>query len=201
MESYSYEHFPNRLSTVRVALFTSVKNAAQLRTRIIKASMMEGTDGESERDAVNFAFIEPKLVTSRLHLLTAIYQSMLADVQCDLKTKTVHSEIVWSLNPTNNITEALRRFGVSDLSSSLLVVRVGYPVAGEKVESQMKAVVEGTLESLDKLGTITDWMSVGKYYKLNNVPNVSSHHKGPLERNVITDKLVTSFVAMKSAMS
>lgn len=42
-------------------------------------------------------------VASRLHLQTAIHQSMLADAQNSLKTKTVHSEIIWSLNPTNNV--------------------------------------------------------------------------------------------------
>lgn len=38
-----------------------------------------------------------------MHLQTAIYQSILATTQNALKTKTVHSEILWSLNASNNV--------------------------------------------------------------------------------------------------
>lgn len=62
MESYGYECFPAHLSSVHIALFTSVTNAAQLRSRIIGAATKEGDEGDRERDAVNFAFIEAKLV-------------------------------------------------------------------------------------------------------------------------------------------
>lgn len=62
MESFTYEHFPAQLSSVHVALFTDVSNAAAIRARIVHASTLEGAAGDVERDAVNFAFIEAKLV-------------------------------------------------------------------------------------------------------------------------------------------
>ena len=38
------------------------------------------------------------------HLETAIYQAILADEsQEGLRTKTVHSEILYNLNPTHNV--------------------------------------------------------------------------------------------------
>ena len=85
---------------------------------------MEGPKGETEREAVNFAFVDAKLVslppackanvnpigwyalvkvTSPLHIQTAVYQSILAAAQGSLLTKTVHSEVIWYLNPTNNV--------------------------------------------------------------------------------------------------
>ncbi|KAL5527021.1 hypothetical protein ACEPAG_5812 [Sanghuangporus baumii] len=202
METYVYNHFPDRISSVHIALFTSVKNAAELRSRIVKAATTEGSEGEAEREAVSFAFIEAKLVTSRRHLQTAVYQSMLADAQNALKTKTVHSEIIWCLNPTNNITEALRRFGVSDNSNSLLVVRVGHQaVPASEVESQMKSVVEGDLVPIEALSDITDWAAVRKYYKLNGESAVTTLEKDRSKQNAVVDELVTSFVAMKSVMS
>lgn len=111
--------------------------------------------------------------------MTAIYQSMLADAQHALKTKTVHSEIIWALNPTNNvrfiiychtfrflcldqITEALRRFGVSDTSVSLIVVRVGPQMDAGSVEQQMKGVINGTLTSMEELSGVTDWSALKK---------------------------------------
>ncbi|KAF8905834.1 kinase binding protein CGI-121-domain-containing protein [Gymnopilus junonius] len=104
---------------------------APSKARIIAASTAEGDFGEKEREAVNFAFVDARLITSRLHLETAIYQAILAESQTGLRTRTVHAEILYNLNPTHNvssflplktwkcllflqITEAIRRYGVSD---------------------------------------------------------------------------------------
>lgn len=119
METITYNNFQ---ANVHVALFTSVANSKDIRERIIKASTAEGAQGDAEREAVNFAFVNANLVyflsfgfqltgaltlvkiASQRHLLTATYQSMLAESQHALKTKTVHSEIIWSLNSTNNVS-------------------------------------------------------------------------------------------------
>jgi hypothetical protein len=58
MISSHYKFFPSELSHVHVALFTNVQNAPELRSRLIKASTMEGPEGEEERGAVNFAFVD-----------------------------------------------------------------------------------------------------------------------------------------------
>lgn len=59
MESVHFPHFP---ASVHIALFKNVKNAASLRARLVTASTMEGEEGERERAAVNFAFIDGRLV-------------------------------------------------------------------------------------------------------------------------------------------
>jgi EKC/KEOPS complex subunit CGI121/TPRKB len=50
MESFAYPHFS---STVHLALFVNVTNAAKLKARIVRASTMEGAEGQIEREAVN----------------------------------------------------------------------------------------------------------------------------------------------------
>jgi EKC/KEOPS complex subunit CGI121/TPRKB len=59
MESFAYPHFS---STVHVALFIDVTNAAELKARIVRASTLEGPEGQVEREAVNFAFVDARLV-------------------------------------------------------------------------------------------------------------------------------------------
>ena len=121
METYTHSQFPPHISLAHVALYTFVTNAPSLRARIINAAITQGDEGNRERDAVNFAFIDARLVsrsvldldfaiiqysnkiTSRLHLQTAIYQAILAESQGTLRTKTVHSEVLWALNPSNNV--------------------------------------------------------------------------------------------------
>lgn len=61
MESFS---FPQFQSQVHVALYVDVKNAPQIRKRIIGAAVAHGEEGEQERQAVNFAFVNARLVGS-----------------------------------------------------------------------------------------------------------------------------------------
>ncbi|KAH7930319.1 CGI-121-domain-containing protein, partial [Leucogyrophana mollusca] len=199
MDILRYPQFPAHLSAVYVALFSEVNNAAALRSRIVKAASIPGAEGDAEREAVNFAFIDARLITSYLHLQTAIYQAILAASQDGLRTKTVHSEILWALNPTNNITEAIRRYGVSDTSGTLLVVHVASPDVAD-VQSKMAAVSSGSISPLSALGKTTDLASVKKHYKLNTEPAVIEAAGNPELERAIIDNIVVSSVAMKSVM-
>lgn len=214
METFTYPHFDHHQSVVHVALFLDVSNAKDLRTRIVKASTLTEDAGVAERETVNFAFIDARLVnflmvyerpstylrslkiTSRLHLQTAIYQALLSQSQGILRTKTVHSEIIWALNPSNNvrrrtmlhfhvhpypckicqITEALRRYGVSDGTTSLFVVRVASPEL-QDVQSKMLAVVDGVISPLSKLASLTDWSAIRKVRAHSSeIRSLARHH-------------------------
>ncbi|KAG6865382.1 hypothetical protein C0991_003085 [Blastosporella zonata] len=152
MEAYS---FTGSRSVVHVALYTHVTNAAEVRKRIIAAANVAGAEGDALRDAVNFAYIDARLITSRLHLQTAIYQALLAESEGALRTRTVHSEVIWALNPSNNITEALRRYGISDTTTSVIVVSMD-----GALEAKMGAGIAGTQSPLEDIET--DWEAVRK---------------------------------------
>ncbi|KAI8984890.1 CGI-121-domain-containing protein [Trametes punicea] len=200
METFRYSHLPSESSTVHIALFTNVSNSAALRSRIVRASQLDGPDGDTEREAINFAFIDARLICSLLHLQTAIYQAILAHTQGSLRTKTVHSEILWALNPTNNITEAIRRYGIADATTSLIAVRISSSDMNN-VQQRMSSVVDGTLTPLDQLAQITDWATVKKYHKLNGEPALKEVADDPNQERMIVDEIVTSSVAMKSVMA
>ncbi|CEQ40545.1 SPOSA6832_02185 [Sporobolomyces salmonicolor] len=145
METYPLDHTG---TIVHLALFTGIKNAAALRQRLVHASTLPDDDnGTAERAAVDFAFIDAAMITSRLHVLTAIHQALLARSQGVLKTKTLHSEVIWMLEPGTNvrcsstrpkakpddlaslvlstqISDSLKHFGLSTSTSSLLLVRI-----------------------------------------------------------------------------
>ncbi|KAI0084218.1 CGI-121-domain-containing protein [Irpex rosettiformis] len=198
MEVYRYQQFPSHLATVHVALFDNVTNADELHARLIRASTLTGSEGETEREAVNFAFIDARLIASIQHLKAAVYHAILAATQGGLKTKSVHSEIIWTLNPTNNITEALRRYGVSASSSSLFVVRVDRPLDG--LVERLSTIVHGTLVPLDSLKDMTNWDTIKKHYKLNDEPAIrNAAGDKDVERRKI-DRIVTSSVATKIVM-
>ena len=130
-------------------------------------------------------------VTSILHLQTAVYYALLAQGQGNLRTKTIHSEILWALNPSNNvrtpppyksthlsipclqISEAIRRYGISDSTTSLLVVEIGVlPSHHEKI----KTIVNGTVSPFSQLSEITDWATVKKVSCMSSLLSPASHH-------------------------
>ncbi|KAI0337492.1 CGI-121-domain-containing protein [Trametopsis cervina] len=199
MQSFYYPHFPEDLSVVHIALLDNVRNAAALRTRLIQAASLPGPEGDIERGAVNFAFVDARLICSIQHLRTAVYHTLLAAVQGSLRTKTIHSEIIWTLNPTNNITEALRRYGVSEDTKSLFVVRVSGP-SGD-FAPKISEAVDGTVVPLDSIKNITDWSTIKKYYKLNNEPCIRNAAGNISVEHAKIDTIVTSSVATKTVMT
>jgi len=194
-----YLHFAAFKKKVYIGLFENISNAEEVLHRIQQAARAEGPEGDKERALVNYAFIDAELITSLLHLNVALVQSLLAEAEGKLRTKTVHSEILWNLNPTNNITEALRRFGISKASKFLILVQVLDESAGTEtgeVQSTMESFIKGPVVSLNRLSEHTDWTRVRKVYKLNeDVAIKNEKDEAILKFNI--DAIVTSTVATK----
>lgn len=102
------------------------------------------------------------------HLMTAIQMTLLLSFPADsttpkTRTHNLHSEILLTLHTNNIISEAIKKFGISDKTQTLLVVRFG---EGEQADvwGSMEKIVKGELiplSSLDREG-ITDWKGVDK---------------------------------------
>lgn len=213
METYPYPHLG---LAFHIALFTALSSPGALLQKLIHASTLPATtEGDAERAAVNFAFLEASMVSSRMVLLTAAYQACLAEWDGAMRTKTVHSEVLWSLSPGNNITDALRRFGLSANSKALLVLHIcpitlpdaspADPNLPSNVETRMRRVVQGQLVPLDMLDSIVDWPAIRKVYKLSSdaallqiQKNTASDAEKELQAKKLTDETVISLVAMKS---
>ncbi|KAG6890195.1 hypothetical protein C0992_002852 [Termitomyces sp. T32_za158] len=131
METFSFAQFGRE---VHVALYRYVTNAGEIRKKIVAGA--------------RFGYLDARL--------TAIYQALLAESQGALRTRSVHTEVLWALNPTNNITEGLRRYGVSEQTAAVIVVSM------DGTSESLGAGIAGTLVGLDALGELTDWERVCK---------------------------------------
>ena len=63
MESLNFPYFQVDYSYAHIALFRNVSNSEGLKNRIISASVTQGELGDREREAVNFTFIDARLVS------------------------------------------------------------------------------------------------------------------------------------------
>lgn len=107
---------------------------------------------------------------SRQHLISALFSTVLTTLPAEssstpqTRTHNLHSEILLGLSIGTNITDAIRRHGISDDSKCVIVVRIGGSQSTEEVWSGMNSLVRGDIGSLGELdeGKTADWGRVDK---------------------------------------
>ncbi|KAJ9097666.1 hypothetical protein QFC21_004703 [Naganishia friedmannii] len=200
MESYILPNFPREFSSIHLCLFQNVTNSASLRARLVEAATMEGEQGDRARDEMDYGFVEASM-------------ALQAASTGNLKTRTVHSEVLLALHPSNNIADAIKRFGISATTKTLLLVRIGSPIGSDdsSAESSQESVdayqqtlvdkmaelVEGDMVPLHELPETSDWKAIKKLYKLHEIslPGTSdADDKRILEANML-NTLSTKVVA------
>lgn len=184
METAHLPHLP--LHPLRICLFTDVHNAPFLRQQLLHGN----TDFE-------YAFLDAAVLLSRAHVLAACFRAI-NDMQGDrLKSRNVHSEIVFAMHPNNNvghflsassvlpashhaalhisyhqliisqIAESFRRFGIQDDTKTILAIKVGGDEAA--VRQHLLSHVEGTAVPLtdEALAHLHDAARIRKIYRLD----------------------------------
>ena len=130
-----------------------------------------------------------------MQILAAAFRAINDSIEGRLRTRNVHSEIVFCLSPNNNVSprpskrlqlhsllrvltphqiaESFRRFGVSPTTTSLIAIKTTSPssppsLTPAAIQEHLASAVEGKQVpfSDEELGTVTDWARVRKVYKL-----------------------------------
>ncbi|MCJ1467319.1 hypothetical protein MMC07_005943 [Pseudocyphellaria aurata] len=185
LQTLHLAHLPSSLE-VHVGLFQDVQNAGYLRQQLLNGN------GQYE-----YAFIDADVIVSTTHALAGVFRAANDYGNERIRSRNVHSEIVFALGPNNNVSssvaikfvsldnqersllymqiaESFRRFGVSDLTTNLLVIKLSTSpeITSESVKAHLEAVIQGKSIQFcnDNLGKTVDVARVRKIYKLNSPP-------------------------------
>ncbi|KAK0657986.1 kinase binding protein CGI-121-domain-containing protein [Cercophora newfieldiana] len=173
LEVLNLEHVP-ATHRIYAAFFRDVNNSDFLHAQLL-----------ARNPDFDYAFIDASSVISRRHLESAIFNALVTIVDGTLLSATPHSEVVLSMSPSNNISEAYRRWGISLKTKDLIVVKVAIPPsadptsttqpapqAPEEIWAHLSEAVKGTPVALsdEEISKATDWQKLRKYYALNSVP-------------------------------
>jgi len=174
METITLPHLPH--SPIQACLFKNVQNAAFLRQQLLQGN----TDFE-------YAFLDASVLVSRSHVLAACFRAISDSLNGRLKSRNVHSEIVFSLSPNNNVSqcqflhfnlhdrspttqiaESFRRFGIQDTSTHIVAVKV-LKTPEQSVAEHLAANVQGELVALtdEALASVKDDSRIRKIYRLD----------------------------------
>ncbi|KAK5716932.1 hypothetical protein LTR17_016225 [Elasticomyces elasticus] len=145
---------------LQVGLFLDVQNAQFLRQQLL--------DGNTDFE---YAFLNASVLLSRQHVLAACFRAINDMLQGRMKSKNVHSEIVFSLSPNNNISECFRRFGVGEMTKNIVAIKVDNNAS--RIQEHLQTHVQGQAVPFtdEKLASLRDEARVRKAYKVDSSSN------------------------------
>lgn len=140
---------PKTSSSVILTLFTNLRNPQEIRENIKKGT-------------VNFAAIKPELIYDAFQVVVAANKAVCSE---KLTTKSVHSEILFNLSFSKNITQSFQKFGLEENAKNVLI---GMVVKDNEIEEAKKQLeyVQGDIVDLSRLHDFCNVESVKKAYKL-----------------------------------
>ncbi|CAI5459014.1 unnamed protein product [Closterium sp. Yama58-4] len=150
MAAFELEAFPGR--TLHVLLFHDVANSADLLSQLQSGTM------QSE-----VALLNARLVPGTFPVLVAAHKALTSAATGSLKSRTLHSELVFNYAASKHIRESLQRCGVAAGTSALLAARFD---ATEDELAAVRALVKGTEVDLAQLSTSASEADVIKHFKI-----------------------------------
>lgn len=113
---------------------------SDLESDVIRNVKEELIAGNSDFD---FCFLNTDHIVSMEHLNYSIHQSIVNFKFGAEKAKTLNTEIILNLSPTNNITDSLKRFGVSGDCPNLIAIKVleTHSEVPEKVNEHLNLIL------------------------------------------------------------
>ncbi|PRW39074.1 EKC KEOPS complex subunit Tprkb [Chlorella sorokiniana] len=150
-EVLRFEDFPGHSLTV--VLFKDVTNSKELRDAVQAGSL-----------SPECALANATLVPDLLVLHAAAYKALAASQRGELRTRSLHAELVFSLSGSKHIAETLGRYGINPDCRHILAAR--FDALPDEVQ-QMRSLVAGSPAPLAELPSLAEQQQLKKYLKVS----------------------------------
>ncbi|GAQ87805.1 hypothetical protein KFL_003780110 [Klebsormidium nitens] len=147
---YKFDDFPGR--TLHILLFEQVANSKFLLELLQSAKLVP-----------EVALMNAALIPDGFPLLAAAHSALLTQSRGQLRSKTLHSELVLNYAGSKHITESFRRIGVGNDTAYLLLAR--FDATPDEMHAA-RALVDGTEVALTELEARADRDLIQKTFKL-----------------------------------
>ena len=152
IETFNLDLYPDY--TVTVALFRDVTNMSEIR-----ASLLAGK--------LNCALLNVDVIADVFTLLQACNKAVYSNTNQSMKTRKMHTEILYNLSPSKKIKDALNTFGVNDTQQALIGLCLRESVCEtDGIESLVEMVDGATAVSLKDIEQFCDKEKLMKLYKI-----------------------------------
>ncbi|XP_035841045.1 EKC/KEOPS complex subunit TPRKB isoform X2 [Helianthus annuus] len=113
------------------------------------------------------ALLNASLIPDIFPVLAAAHKTLVAKSRDSLTTRTLHSELVYNYSGSKHISESLKRCGISDSTTYILVARFG--ALEEEEMTAMKTLIKGKEIDLEELEGKANKPQIQKHYKITGV--------------------------------
>ena len=140
--------FPD--NTIYIELFEDVENASYILQQL-----------KSANNSYDFCFLDCRRICATDQVLCATMRALRDQRDGVMRTRTLYSEIVYSMSPNQNITEALKYFGIADDCRALLYLSIDKEIDDSLVQGQKSNDITASLQQL------CNYDQLKKVYKLD----------------------------------
>eukprot|EP01119_Soliformovum_irregulare_P005092 TRINITY_DN16489_c0_g1_i1.p1 TRINITY_DN16489_c0_g1~~TRINITY_DN16489_c0_g1_i1.p1 ORF type:complete len:171 (-),score=38.53 TRINITY_DN16489_c0_g1_i1:34-546(-) len=147
---FRFDPFPSH--SIHLFLFDQVSNSDVLLQKLLNLE-------------IEMALMNTEMIVDHFQVLVAANMALSASETKTMKTKNVHSELVYLIAANKNINPSIKAFGINKTSSRILVAV--FDGTREKLDS-VGNMVQGNSIELSQLSNGYDELKVKKNYKITD---------------------------------
>lgn len=154
MDTYTQQLDPITGKYLTLYLYTDVENTPDLLKKILTGELL-------------CCILKTTLIIDPFQVVVAANKAVLREREKKLITKSLFTEILYSISSSTNISLSLTKFGIHDNDKNILVALIHNEDDKEFLAEQILCHIKGKLTPIEQLSNFNDIVLIKKIYKIN----------------------------------
>ncbi|XP_076162691.1 EKC/KEOPS complex subunit TPRKB [Ptiloglossa arizonensis] len=180
MDDYTVPLDPETEMFCTLYLFANVQNSDEIYKKIV--------NGE-----ICCSIIKAALIVDSFHVLVAANKAAVNAKMNQLITKNLHTEVLFNLSISKNISRSLMEFGINDTDKNILIVQIHKINNKEPMSEILRKNIKGEKVSISELPQFSDLELIKKTYKIDKEEQTVSN----LTNSIVSRISCKDFILVK----